>query len=69
MVLAGLRLDSAPCTSDDSESVPPKVVSDSAAMADMVAENWGKIFERAPTAEQKQRLTEFLDRYDPQHPV
>ncbi|CAK0836026.1 unnamed protein product [Prorocentrum cordatum] len=40
-----------------------------AGMAGAVAEHWGKIFERAPTAEQKQRLSEFLDRYAPQRLV
>ncbi|CAK0909553.1 unnamed protein product [Prorocentrum cordatum] len=69
MVLAGLRLDSAPCASDNAEAVPPKLVSDSAGMAGSVAECWGKVFERAPTEGQKLRLNQFLDRFAPQRPV
>ncbi|CAK0849819.1 unnamed protein product, partial [Prorocentrum cordatum] len=46
-----------------------EVVSDSAGMTGVVAEYWGKIFERTPTVEQKLRLNQFLDRFAPQLPV
>ncbi|CAK0853083.1 unnamed protein product, partial [Prorocentrum cordatum] len=69
IVLAGPRLDSAPCASSNAADVPPKVVGDSAGMTGVVAEYWGKIFERAPTVEQKLRLNKFLDRRAPQLPV
>ncbi|CAK0824240.1 unnamed protein product, partial [Prorocentrum cordatum] len=69
MVLAGLRLDSAPCASGTAADVPPEVASDSAGMTGVVAEHWGKIFDRAPTAEQKLRPNQFLDRFAPQLPV
>ncbi|CAK0841311.1 unnamed protein product, partial [Prorocentrum cordatum] len=49
--------------------VERRVVSDSAGMTGVVAEYWGRIFERAPTEGQKLRLNQFLDRFAPQHPV
>ncbi|CAK0839657.1 unnamed protein product, partial [Prorocentrum cordatum] len=69
VVLAGLRLDSPPCASDSASDVTPEVVSDPAGMTGVVAEYWGKIFERAPTVEQMLRLNQFLDRFAPQLPV
>ncbi|CAK0846388.1 unnamed protein product, partial [Prorocentrum cordatum] len=45
------------------------VVSDPAGVTGVAAEFWGKIFERAPTVEQKLRLNQFLDRFAPQLPA
>ncbi|CAK0820764.1 unnamed protein product, partial [Prorocentrum cordatum] len=69
--MRGLAAEAAARRSNDRDSPAWRrvVVSDSAGMTGVVAEYWGKIFERAPTVEQKLRLNQFLARFAPQLPV